>query len=127
MNLKEFLRPDKEKIIMSGAILIISIIFIIIGIYFGGGNPIFRLFFIAAYFFYLPVLLLPEILYIIIPSMRPDMDTMTALQFYFQFGLMFVLGCAYAYFVSCAIVFIRRKKRRHNDTQMHSQRFREDL
>lgn len=109
MNLKEFLTPDKDKIILSGFILIISIICIIIGIYFGGGNPILRLFFIAASFFYLPVLLLPEIVYSIIPSMRPNMDTMTALQFYFQSGLMFVLGCVYAYLVSCAIIFVRRK------------------
>lgn len=116
MNLKEFLTPDKEKIIMYGAILIISIIGIIIGIYFGGDNPILRLFFIAASFFYLPVLLLPEIVYSIIPSMRPDMDTMTPLQFYFQSGLAFVLGCGYAYLVSCAIIFVRRRRTRDSDS-----------
>ena len=110
MNLKEFLRPDKEKIIMCGFILLISMICIIIGIYFGGSNSILRLFFIAASFFYLPVLLLPEIAYSINPSMRPDMDTMTAPQFYFQSGLIFVLLCVYAYLISCAIVFVRRKR-----------------
>ena len=109
MSLKEVLTPNKEKIIISGAILIISIIFIIIGIYFGGVHPILRLFFIAVSFFYLPVLLLPEIVYSIIPSMRPDMDTMTASQFNFQIGLM-LLVCAYAYLVSCIIVFVRRRK-----------------
>ncbi len=116
MNLKDFLRPDKEKIIMFGAILIISVICLIIGIYFGGVNPILRLFFIVVSFFYLPVLLLPEIVYSIIPSMRPDMDTMTASQFYFQSGLMFVIGCVYAYIVSCAIVFVRRNRKRDNDS-----------
>ena len=110
MNLKEFLMPDKEKIRIFSAILIISIICILIGIYFGGSNSILRLFFIAASFFYLPVLLLPEIAYSIIPSMRPDMDTMTALQFYFQSGLIFVLVCVYVYLMSCAIVFVRRKR-----------------
>ena len=114
MNLKEFLKPDKEKIIISGTILILSIICILIGIYFGGSNSILRLFFIAASFFYLPVLLLPEIVDSIIPSMRPDMDTMTA--FYFQSGLMFVFGCVYAYLVSCAIIFVRRKRKRDNDS-----------
>lgn len=69
MNMKEFLRPYTEKIIMFGAIFIISIICFIIGIYFGGGNPILRLFYIGASLFYLPVLLLPEIVYSIIPSM----------------------------------------------------------
>lgn len=116
MNFKKFFTPDKEKIILFGAILIISIICIIIGIYFGGGNPILRLFFIAASFFYLPVLLLPEMVYYIIPSMRPDMDTMTALQFYFQSGLMFILGSVYAYLVSCVIIFVRRKRKRENDS-----------
>lgn len=111
MNMKEFLRPDKEKIIMSGAILITSIICMIIGIIFGGGNPILRWFFIAPSVFYLPVLLLPEIVYSIIPSMRPDMDTMTASQLYFQSGLMFALGCVYAYFVSCGIVFVYRRQK----------------
>ncbi len=110
MKLKRFIRPDKEKIIISGAILIISIIFIIIGIHFGGIHPILRLFFIAVSFFYLPILLLPEIVYSIIPSMRPDMDTMIASQFNFQIGLMFALGCVYAYLVSCIIVFVRRRK-----------------
>jgi hypothetical protein len=104
---------NKEKIMMSGAILIISIIFIIIGIIFGGVNPILRLFFIIVSFFYLPVLLFLEMVYSIIPSVRPDMDTMTASQFYFQFGLMFVLGCVYAYLVSCAIVFVHRRKKFH--------------
>jgi hypothetical protein len=83
MKLKEFFTPDREKIIWSGFSLIISIICLIIGIYFGGGNPILRLFFIAASFFYLPVLLLPEIVYSIIPSMRLNMDPMTALQLHF--------------------------------------------
>ena len=110
MNLKEFIRPDKEKIILSGTILIISIIFIIIGIYFGGFYPLLRLLFIAVSLFYLPVLLLPEIVYSINPSMRPDIDTMTASQFNFQIGLMFVLGCVYVYLVSCAIIFVHRKK-----------------
>ncbi len=112
MNLKEFLTPDKEKIVISVAIISISIIFII-GILFAGFNfPILSLFFI----FYLPVLLLPEIVYSIIPSMRPDMDTMTASQLYFQFGLMFVLGCVYAYLMSCALVFVRRKRKKDNDS-----------
>ncbi|MDD5617436.1 MAG: hypothetical protein PHH85_14695 [Candidatus Methanoperedens sp.] len=104
---------NKEKIMISGAILIISIIFIIIGIIFGGVNPILRLFFIVVSFFYLPVLLFMEMVYSIIPSVRPDMDTMTASQFYFQFGLMFVLGCVYVYLVSCAIVFVHRRKKFH--------------
>ena len=111
MNLKEFLAPDKEKIMISGAILILSIIFMIIGINFGGANPILRLFFIVVYFFYLPVLLFMEMLYFIIPSVRPDMDTITASQFYFQFGIMFVVGCVYVFVVSCAIVFVYRKKK----------------
>ena len=109
MNLKEFLAPDKEKIMMSGAILIISIIFIIIGINFGGANPILRLFFIVVSFFYLPVILFMEMVYSIIP--RPDMDTMTASKFYLHFGLMFVLACVYVFVVSCAIVFVHRKKK----------------
>ncbi len=106
MNVKEFIRPDKEKIIISAAILIISIIFIIISIYFGGSRyPILRLFFITVSVFYLPVLLLHEIVYSIIPSMRPDMDTMTASQFNFQIGLIFVLGCVYAYLVSLILYY----------------------
>ncbi len=109
MNFKEFFTPNREKIMISGAILIISIIFIIIGINFGGANPILRLFFIVVSFFYLPVPLFMEMVYSIIP--RPDMDTMTASQFYFQFGLMFVLGCVYAFVVSCAIVFVHRRKK----------------
>jgi hypothetical protein len=66
----------------------------------------------AASFFYLPVLLLPEIVYSITPSMRLNMDTMTALQFDFQSGFMFVLGCVYAYLVAWAIIFVRRKRKR---------------
>ncbi len=109
MNLKEFLTPDKEKIMMSGAILIISIIFIIIGINYGGVYPILRLFFIVVSFFYLPVLLFMEMVYSIIP--RPDMDTMTASQFYLHFGLMFVLACVYVFVVSSTIVFVLRRKK----------------
>lgn len=108
--LKEFLRADKEKAIVAGAILIISIICVIIGIYGGFKYPILRIFLIAALFFYIPVFFILEMVYSIIPSMRPDMDTMMASQFYFHFGLMFVLGCVYAYLVSCIIVFVHRRK-----------------
>ena len=108
--LKEFLRADKEKAIVAGAILIISIVCIIMGIYGGFNYPIFRIFFISVYSFYLPVFFVPEIMYSIIPSMRPDMDTMTASQFNFHFGLMFVLGCVYTYLVSAIIVFVHRRK-----------------
>ncbi|NJD54763.1 MAG: hypothetical protein FIB07_18140 [Candidatus Methanoperedens sp.] len=108
--LKEFLRADKEKAIVAGAILIISIVCITIGIYGGFNYPILRIFFIAVSFFYLPVFFVLEIVYSIISSMRPDMDTMTASQFYFHFGLMFVLGCVYVYLVSSIIVFVHRRK-----------------
>lgn len=108
--LKEFLRADKEKAIVSGAILIISIVCIIMGIYGGFNYPILRIFFIAVAFFYLPVFFVLEIAYSIISSMRPDMDTMTASQFYFHFGLMFVLGCVYTYLVSALIVFVHKRK-----------------
>lgn len=108
--LKEFLRADKEKAIVACAILIISIVGIIIGLYGGFNYPILRIFFIAVSFFYLPVFFVLEIVYSIISSMRPDMDTMTASQFYFHFGLMFVLGCVYVYLVSSIIVFVHRRK-----------------
>ncbi len=110
LTLKEFLRADKEKAIVAGAILIISIVCIIIGIYGGFNYPILRIFLIAVSFFYLPVFFILEIVYSIIPSMRPDMDTMTTSQFYFHFGLMFVLGCVYVYLVSSIIVFVHRRK-----------------
>ena len=110
LTLKEFLRADKEKALVTGAILIISIVCIIIGIYGGFNYPILRIFFIAVSFFYLPVFFVLEIVYSIIPSMRPDMDTMMASQFYFHFGLMFVLGCVYVYLVSSIIVFVHRRK-----------------
>jgi len=109
---KGFLKPDKEKIVISVAIISISIIFII-GILFAGFNyPIISLFFI----FYLPVFFVLEIVYSINPLMRPDMDTMTTSQFNFHFGLMFVLSCAYIYILSCAIIFVRRKRKTGNDT-----------
>ena len=69
------------------------------------------LFLIITYFFYLPVTLAMGIVYSILPRMNPDMDTMTASQFTFYFGLRFVLSCVYAYLVSCAILHIYRKKK----------------
>ncbi|VVB50534.1 Uncharacterised protein [uncultured archaeon] len=108
--LNEFLRADKEKAIVAGAILIISIVCIIIGLYGGDNYPILRIFFISVYSFYLPVFFVLEIMYSIFSSMRPDMDTMTTLQFYLHFGLMFVLGCVYVYLVSSIIVFVHRRK-----------------
>lgn len=107
MDLKGFLKPDKGKIIISVAIISMSIT-LIVGILFAEFNfPILPLFFI----FYLPVFFVQEIVYSIIPWMRPDMDTMTTSQFNFHFGLMLGLSCIYAYLVSCAIVFVRRKKK----------------
>ncbi len=110
MDLKELLKPDKEKIITSVALIIISIIFISFGIYFAGFNyP--KIFFIMTSFFYLPVFLVMETMYSIIPSIRPDMDTMTASQFSFHFGLIFLISCVYVYFISCIVLFVRRKRR----------------
>ena len=109
---KGFLKPDKEKIVISATIILISII-LIIGLLFAGFDfPILSLFFI----FYLPVFFVLEMVYTIIPLMRPDMDTMTTSQFNFHFGLMFGLSFAYVYLVSCAIVFVRRKSKKDNDS-----------
>lgn len=115
MDLKEFLKPDKEKIMMSVALIIISIIFMIFGIYFTMFHSSAYLWFlpgiflIMIYYFYLPVILSMDIVYIMVP--RYDMDTMTASQLSFHFGSMFVLGCFYVYFISCTILFVRRKRR----------------
>ena len=118
MDLKEFLKPDREKIKMSVTIITISILAGIFGIYFTGFHSLdfFKglpgLFLIFIYFFYLPVILSMDLLYIFRP--RPDMDTWTAAQFSFHFGSMFVLSCFYVYFISCIVLFFHRK-RRDND------------
>lgn len=113
MDLEEFLKPDKEKIIISVALIITSIIFMIFGIYFTRFHSSAYLWFlpgmflIMIYYFYLPVILSMDIVYIILP--RPDMDTMTSSQFSFHFGLMFVINWLYVYFISCTVLFVRRK------------------
>ncbi len=117
MDLKKFLKPDKEKIITSVALIIISIIFMIFGIYFTRSHSsAYLLFFpgmflLMIYYFYLPVILSMDIVYVIAPP--PDMDTMTASQFSLHFGLMFLLSCIYVYFITCIVLFVRRNRKVH--------------
>ena len=111
MDLKELLKPNKEKIIASAGLIIISILLAAFGVYFAGFNfPI--IFIIMIYYFYIPIILAIGAMYSIIPSIRPDMDTMNASQFLFHFGLMFVLSCVYAYFISCIVLFIFKKDKK---------------
>jgi len=115
MDLKEFLKLDRDKIKLSVTIITMSILLGIFGIYFTRFHSldfvwIFPgLFLIIIYFFYLPVILSMDLLYIFRP--RPDMDTWTAAQFSFHFSLMFLLSCFYVYFISCIVLFFHRMRR----------------